>query len=197
MNDKSAEAGNTTPKQMVAKQMTRSISLLLVSFCMLFIPAIDATANDKPRPYEEIYPEIGYTTVEEALEEFEQHFKRKLKLPTRVPPIRFTHHFGRFSNLDGDMNDSFEVTFIHDQLSENHYKINVRPVKYNIPIREQHVLKTFELKNGALATYTNFAGFNVLVFERNGWQYMFSIDKRVADKVTPETLVDIANSIEN
>lgn len=40
------------------------------------------------------------------------------------------------------------------------------------------------------------SGFNVLVFERDGWQYMLSIDKRVSDKVTPETLLDIANSIE-
>ncbi|GKV54471.1 hypothetical protein NCCP2222_04180 [Sporosarcina sp. NCCP-2222] len=175
--------------------MTRSFLLLLISFCTLFTPAIYATANDEPRPYEEIYPEIGYTTVAEALHDFEQHFKQKLKLPMRVPPIPFTHHFGRFSNLDGDVNDSFEVTFIHDQLSENHYKINVRPVKYNIPLSEKHVVNTYELENGTLATYTNFAGFNVLVFERNGWQYMLSIDKRVADKVTPETLVDIANSI--
>ncbi|WP_336822887.1 hypothetical protein [Sporosarcina sp. USHLN248] len=100
--------------------MTKFISLLLISFCLLFFLTIDATANDKPSPYEEIYPEIGYKTVEAALDDFEQHFKQKLKLPLRVPPISFTHHFGSFSDLDGDMNDAFEVKFINDQLSENH-----------------------------------------------------------------------------
>ncbi|MFF2177395.1 hypothetical protein ACFVT8_13110 [Lysinibacillus sp. NPDC058147] len=176
--------------------MTRSISLLLISFCLFFFLTIYATANDKPSPYEEIYPEIGYKTVEAALEDFEQHFKQKLKLPLRVPPISFTHHFGRFNDLDGDINDSFEVTFINDQLSENHYKIYVRPIKNNIPIREKYVVKTFELKNGSVATYMTISGFNVLVFERDDWQYMLSIDKRVSDKVTPETLIDIANSID-
>ncbi|MCL1700358.1 hypothetical protein [Lysinibacillus sp. Bpr_S20] len=176
--------------------MTRSISLLLISFCLFFFLTIYATANDKSSPYEEIYPEIGYKTVEAALEDFEQHFKQKLKLPLRVPPISFTHHFGRFNDLDGDINDSFEVTFINDQLPENHYKINVRPIKNNIPLREKYVVKTFELKNGSVATYMTISGFNVLVFERDDWQYMLSIDKRVSDKVTPETLIDIANSID-
>ena len=120
--------------------MTRSISLLLISFCLLFFLTIYATANDKPDPYEEIYPKIGYKTVEDALDDFEQHFKQKPKLPLRVPPISFTHHFGRFNDLDGDINDSFEVAFINDQLSENHYKIDVRPIKNNIPIREKYVI---------------------------------------------------------
>ncbi|MEK5068672.1 hypothetical protein [Sporosarcina sp. FSL K6-1508] len=175
--------------------MNRTTLLLLISFCLLFFSTIYATANDKTRPYEEIYPEVGYKTVEDALDDFEQHFKQKLKLPLRVPPIGFTHHFGRFNDLDGDINDSFEVTFINDQLSENHYKIDVRPIKNSIPIREKLVIKTFELKNGIVATYMTISGFYVLVFERDDWQYMLSIDKRVSDKITPETLLDIANSI--
>ncbi|WP_251401586.1 hypothetical protein [Ureibacillus chungkukjangi] len=39
-------------------------------------------------------------------------------------------------------------------------------------------------------------GFNHLVFERGSWQYMLSVDKGVSDKVTPEILVQIANSID-
>lgn len=39
-------------------------------------------------------------------------------------------------------------------------------------------------------------GFNLLVFERDNWQYVFSIDKKVSDRVTPEILVQIANSID-
>lgn len=36
---------------------------------------------------------------------------------------------------------------------------------------------------------------NFLVFEKDNWQYMLGIDKKILDKVTPEALVDIANSI--
>ncbi|NYF23403.1 hypothetical protein [Sporosarcina sp. JAI121] len=172
--------------------MTKTTLFLLISFCVLFFLTIYATANDKPSSYEEIYPEIGYKTVEDALGEFEQHFKQKLKLPLRIPPISFSHHFGRFSDLD----DSFEVKFINEKLSENHYKINVRPITNEIHKSEKYAVKTFELKNGIVATYMTISGFNVLVFERDDWQYMLNIDKRVSDKVTPETLLDLANSID-
>ncbi|MFJ7733641.1 hypothetical protein ACIQXF_17385 [Lysinibacillus sp. NPDC097231] len=171
--------------------MNRSIALFLVSFCLL---TVDANAKDKPSPYEDIYPQTGYKSVEEALDDFEQHLNQKIKLPLRVPPISFTHHFGRFSDSKYEDNDAFEVKYINDQSPENHYKIDIR--KYKVPIREKYVLSTFELKNGIIATYITIAGFNVLVFERGDLQYMLSIDQRVSDKVTPEILVDIANSID-
>lgn len=36
----------------------------------------------------------------------------------------------------------------------------------------------------------------MLVFERDNWQYVFSIDQDVSDKVTSDVLIDIANSID-
>lgn len=176
--------------------MSRTVSFFFVSFCAFFLITLHASAKDKPSLYEEIYPEIGYKSVEEAVGDFEQHFNQKLKLPLRVPPISFTHHFGRFTDSKYKGNDAFEVTFINDQSSENHYKIDIRPLKYRLSIREKYVIKTFELKNGDVATYMTISGFNVLVFEKDNLQYMLSIDKRVSNKVTPETLVDIANSID-
>ncbi|MER2060184.1 MAG: hypothetical protein ABTA16_15295 [Niallia sp.] len=187
------EAGNTTTiDNLRLLKLTKTTSFLLISFCVLFFLTIYATANDKPGSYEEIYPEIGYKTVEDALGEFEQHFKQKLKLPLRIPPKSFSHHFGRFSDLD----DSFEVKFINEKLSEGHYTINVRPIKNKILERKKYAVKTFELKNGIVATYMTVLGFNVLVFEWDDWQYMLNIVKRVSDKVTPETLLDIANPID-
>lgn len=196
-SDKFNEFGNVTPKDILRwRQMNRTVSFFLVSFCTFFLITLHVSANDKPSPYEEIYPEIGYKSVEEAVDDFEQHFNIKLKLPLRVPPISFTHHFGRFSDLKYEGNDAFEVKFINDRLSENHFKIDIRPLKYKLPLREKYVVNTFKLKNGNAATYITISGFNVLVFERDNLQYMLSIDKRVSNKVTPETLVDIANSID-
>ena len=174
----------------------KKIIFFLASFFTLFFTTVYATTNDKPNSYEVIYPEIGYKTVEEASGDFEQHFNEKLKLPLRVPPVTFTHHFGRFNDSEYVGSETFEVTMINDQKDENHYKIVVRSLKYKLPIREKYVLKTFELKNGTVATYMTISGFNLLVFERDNWQYTLNIDKRVSDKVTPETLVDIANSID-
>ena len=154
-----------------------------------------ANSNDKPQPYEQIYPEIGYKTVPEAVNEVELHFKQQLKLPLRVPPIEFTHHFGRFSDLEGSMNDTFEVEFISDQSPQNHYKIDVRPVKHKIPLQDKYVIGVYKLKNEIEASYMKISGFHVLVFERDNWQYMLGIDSRVSAKVTPEVLVEIANSI--
>lgn len=42
----------------------------------------------------------------------------------------------------------------------------------------------------------NVSGFNILVFERDNWQYFLSIDKRLSRKVTLEMLIDIADSID-
>jgi len=55
--------------------------------------------KDAPAPFEEIFTEIGYTTAAEAVFKFEEHVKRELKLPLRVPPISFTHQFGRFDDF--------------------------------------------------------------------------------------------------
>ncbi|KOS68584.1 hypothetical protein AEA09_08495 [Lysinibacillus contaminans] len=174
--------------------MNKTNSIILVTFGWLFL-TVYAMANDEPRPFEEIYSEIGYKTVEAAADDFEQHFQQKLILPLRVPPISFTHHFGRFNDLDGEMNDYFEVKFISDQIPEHHFKIDIRPIKYKIPLKKEDILNTFTLKNGNTSSYMTVSDFNVLAFESNDWQYMLWIDQRVSDKVSPETLVNIANSI--
>lgn len=176
--------------------MDRIFSLCLSSCYLLFSQPSDAYIKDSPSSYEEVYPEIGYKTVEGAAYDFERHFHQGLKLPLRVPPISFTHHFGRFNDLDGDMNDFFEVTFVNNQLPEHHYKITVRPIQYKFPVKKESVVKTFVLKKGTTSIYMEVSGFHVLAFEREDWQYMLWIDKRVSNKVTPEVLVDIANSID-
>jgi hypothetical protein len=167
--------------------------LFILGIILCWIHSGTANAsNDKQRPLEEIFSEIGYKSVEEAVQEFEHHFNQDIKLPLRVPPIDFTHHFGRFNDLEGEINDSLEIDLISDESAEHHYKINVRPAKYKIPLKAKNV---FKLKNGNDAIYTNVSGFNLLVFERDGWQYILSIDKRVSEQVTPAVFVEIANSI--
>lgn len=181
--------------------MNKFFFILLLLGCVLVNLSInekvDANSSDSPQPFEEFFPEGGYKTVESALKDFEQHFNKEIRLPLRVPPISFTHRFGRFSNLDGYINDAFEIKMISDQFPQNHFKIDVRPIKHKIPFKK-YISDVFKLKNGSDAAYIDNPrfGFNMLVFERDDWQYVFSIDQDVSDKVTSDVLIDIANSID-
>jgi hypothetical protein len=168
------------------------VFLLSIILSWIHIGTVNAV-NDKPRPLEEIYTEIGYKAVEEAVQEFEQRYNQDLKLPSKVPPINFTHQFGRFNDLDGNVNDSLELQFLNENSPESHYKIDVRPANYKIPMKGENAYK---LKSGDNAIYTNVRTFNLFVFEQDGWQYILSIDKRVSNQVTPEIFVEIANSVQ-
>lgn len=180
--------------------MNKSIFLLTfvlsVVICTTNIETIYAIINNSPRPFEEGFIEIGYKTIDEALNDFEQHFNQRLELPLRVPPIIFTHYLGRFNDLAGDNNDSFEVEFLNDKLGKNHYKIDVRHINHKIKIPPKYVLNSYKLKNGNEAKYIGLDSFKALVFERDNWQYFLSIHRGVSEIVTPEILVEIANSID-
>ncbi|MGG0657267.1 DUF3888 domain-containing protein [Rummeliibacillus pycnus] len=74
--------------------MNKSISLILFLLVIFAMKngTVYANTSDFPQPFEEILPEIGYVAVEEALEDAEQHLKKELKLPIRLPPITFSNH---------------------------------------------------------------------------------------------------------
>lgn len=173
------------------------ICLFLVLVGLDFTYSEKALATlDKPEPYEESYPKIGYQSVDNALLAFERHFKKDVILPLRVPSIPFTHCFGRFSDLQGTINDSFDLECVHDQIPENHYTIEVRPSKHKIQFTNKHIKKSYILPDGQSAHYIENSGSEILVFEKANWQYMLSIDKRVSKQVSIESLIKIANSID-
>lgn len=84
---------------------------------------------------------------------------------------------------------------MNEKATENHYKIDIRPLKNKITFKDRGNQKAYTLKNGQQAIYIEHQLFNFFVFENGNWQYMLGIDKRVS-KVTADTLVEIANSIE-
>ncbi|MCT8137854.1 hypothetical protein H1D32_08860 [Anaerobacillus sp. CMMVII] len=180
--------------------MKKCIYLLSFVLSIVFSTNIDkgyAIVNDRPRPFEEAYIEIGYKSVEEALINFEKHFNQRLALPLRVPPIVFTHKFGRFNDLEGALNDSFEVEYVNENSGKNHYMIKVKHIDHKLKIPSKYVLNDYTLKNGKKAQFIKIStNFKALVFERDCWQYTLSIDSGVSQQVTPEVLVEIANSID-
>ncbi|WP_060678784.1 hypothetical protein [Virgibacillus halodenitrificans] len=154
-------------------------------------------STGKPPSYEEMYSEWGYTTINEALSQVEDAFNKELLLPSRVPPIIFTHYFGKFD----EPGRSFHAQFVNDRTPANHYKIDVRAAEDGVDFQKRKVVDTYKLKSGATANYISLSqhqiGWGALVFIKDSWQYVLSVDERVAPTVTPEVLVEIANSIES
>ena len=187
--------------------MKKIVGLVIIAFTFM-IGSTTYAYNEKPSsdervPFEKLYFEYGYKSVEDALGECNSHFRRKIKLPFKLPPIPFTHHLAR-CNQEGGVNDYFEIEYLNEfQGSNNHYMVWVNPSEYRKGFpRKSDVIRIYELENGEKAVYgtTPTLGdrppaFNVLRFEKDGWQYILSIDKRVEGKVTADVLVKIANSI--
>ncbi|MGN7942164.1 carbon monoxide dehydrogenase [Virgibacillus sp. 6R] len=182
-------------------KLDKRVNLLLILLSFLICGTSNGTVYAKPNntlpPLEEMYIKHGYKTVEEAVNEFEKHFKKDVKLPFIVPSIPFTHQFGRFTeDKEYGVNDSLNIEFINENSPENHYKIDIRPLKNKITINDKANQKSYTLKNGHEAIF--FAEQNVyfFVFEKDKWQYILGIDKRLTKKVSAEMLVAIANSID-
>jgi hypothetical protein len=180
--------------------MTKLTSLLLLTFVtFLFGPNNEealSAGKINTQSQEDFYRGIGYETVDAALSDFEKHYNLELQLPLRVPPIAFTHTLGRFNDLSGEENDSFEAEYINEKFPDNHYKINVRPLKHKIEFTKEKIINVIKLTNGKDAMFIDLEGFNVLVFEKDNWQYMLSINKKVSNVMLPGTLVKIANSVD-
>ena len=139
--------------------------------------------------------EIGYKEVNKALQESNDYFKRAIALPTQLPPVTFTHNFGRFTHSFGKENDEFEIAYMNDHVGQNHYQIRVRPVQYKLEISDEQIDQTIKLNDGSAAIYSTKFPLDVLIFEKDKWQYTLLVDKRITNTVTKEVLVNIANSI--
>ena len=179
---------------------------LAVLFLLAFLDAsvIEAFAKTDPpnherRPFEESYFEISYKSVDLALKECEKHFGRALPLPIVLPPVAFSHHFGR-CNHSNDVNDHFEIEYLNEKQGINHYMIRVTPLAYKLEDfpRKKDIIQNYKLKDGTkvvFGTTPSTRSFYLLVFERAGWQYILSVDKRIEDKASANVLINIAESV--
>ncbi|WP_042354526.1 hypothetical protein [Bacillus rubiinfantis] len=171
----------------------------MISFIILLLANEMVYANqvNTPPSFEEKFTEVGYKPVKDAVKEFENHFKQDVKFPKIKPSLSFTHEFGRFyEDKEYDTNDFLSIHFVNEKSPENNYKIDIRPLKNKLVFKNSGNQKVYTLKNGQEAIYLNDHIMNFLVFEKDNWQYMLGLDKKVSNKITPENLVQIANSIE-
>ncbi|MNG00857.1 hypothetical protein D3C84_838100 [compost metagenome] len=177
-------------------------SLLLFSWVTAKTYALDADTQNEVPPFEKPYLEIGYKSVGEALKECEAINQRELQLPIKLPPMPFTHHLGRCINDQGDHNDQLQIEYLHEARGKNHYNIDVRPIEQRMDFENsKRGKKKYKLNDGSEAIYFTTkttktgGGFNVLAFDKNGWQYLLSVDSRIGNQVTADVLVGIAESV--
>lgn len=183
-------------------KLNKNIPLLLVIFsmviCGFYYGRVRANPNTPPS-FEDGFTEVGYKSVEEAVKEFENHVKLDVKLPEILPSISFTHQFGRFfEDKNYNVNDSLEIRFVHKDIKENIFKIDIRPSKNKLDFKDKPNVngKEYSLQDGTKGIYFEDRLFHFFVFEKNNLQYLFGIHNKVANLETPEILVRIANSIE-
>lgn len=174
--------------------MRKKFSLIFtLCICLISFGAVNAKGQDVREPLENGLFEIGYKTVEEAVNECENLFNEDIVLPYKIPPVQFTHYFGRCSK-DIGINNAFEIEFFNENTPENHYDLTLRSKKHSITFKPRHIDKTINLDKGKAFLIKNPIA-NVLVFEKENWQYILSVDKRISGQVPLEVMVDIANSI--
>ncbi|MRX56065.1 hypothetical protein GJU41_19080 [Bacillus idriensis] len=170
---------------------------IVVLVCLLFIgPLIkSANASDSFDRTSSDYFQIGYGYIYEELQISSEHFEKKIVLPNRLPPITFTHSFGRFSDLDGNINDQFEVVYVNEDKPKHTYSLSIRPVRNGIKFENKHITQIVKLRDGSNAIFSKrVRGFNLMVVEKFGFQYILSIPDEV-NIDTKEVLAEIANSI--
>jgi hypothetical protein len=174
----------------------KKFAILLFGFSLCFSGWQSVSASHQTTGIEKGYYDLGFKSVSEAAREAEAYYKTNLDLPHKLPPLAFTHSFGRFTG-EGDQNDGLEVVYLNEEKHFN-YIINVRPAKYGKKFNSTTDSK-ITLKDGTQAYY-NTVGKDrrilvVFMFEKDGWGYMLSIQKNLLDKPI-STLVEIANSLQ-
>lgn len=156
----------------------------------------EVKANYSNEQFENFFYDIGYEEVNMAVDKAEMFYKKEIVLPVQLPPISFTHIFGRFNDIQGEINDGLEFEYINKDIPQNHYMIWVKPTKFKLILNKNQIDRTIHLKDGSEAIIGKFAkSFHVLIFENNGWQYILSIDRHSPENVSPSTLINIANSL--
>ncbi|MGM0807374.1 MAG: hypothetical protein ACQET8_21960 [Bacillota bacterium] len=166
-------------------------------FIVLYVSTsrVDAYSNED---FQHEIRKMGYKEVQQALTESKAHYQRDVQLPLQIPSLAFSHSFGRFNDLQGEINDSLDVEYVNKDVPQNHYKMDIRPLKYKLSVPKETIDKTIVLENGKTAQVLNskiISGFYVLIFDHRGWQYMLSMDKENANQLTISALIDIANSM--
>ncbi|MEY9978990.1 hypothetical protein [Lysinibacillus sp. RC79] len=161
-----------------------SVCLLLLLYFQ--VKHVEAFTTD----LEKIYLEGGeYTEVNEAIQESEAFFKRDIPLPTRLPPITFTHVFGSFNHKQPQLS----IEYLVEDAGRTHYTIVITDNEYGRSYPKR--AKTVKLPDGNEMIYFKSSDFVIYNIVKNKFQYNFIVDEVSAKAITVDGIVKIINSM--
>ncbi|MFC5465002.1 hypothetical protein [Lederbergia graminis] len=172
--------------------MTKKKLIILFIGFSLFLGGWQSVKASKQSSVEKDYYDLGYKSVSKAIKETESYYQTNLHLPSKLPPLTFTHSFGRFNKE----NESLEIEYLNEEKHFN-YIINVIPAKKGEKLLSSTDTK-ISLKDGTQAYYTlsrmDEKNLIIFMFKKNNWTYILSIEEDLISKPLT-TLVDIADSL--
>lgn len=169
----------------------KSKKILLVVGLILCISGWQSVKALYQDGIEKHYNELGYKSVSQAIKEAESNYGLKLKLPSKKPPLDFTHEFGRFNKT----NENLELEYINEKNHTN-YIINIFPSHKERSLRYTQGYKV--ILDDQTKAYYSLTGtshrISTLAFKKNNWIYILSAEERLFED--PLTIfLDIANSL--
>lgn len=172
--------------------MTKMKLMILFLGFFLYLSGSQPVVASKDESLEKAYNNLGYKTVKEAVKETEAYYKNTLKLPKKLPPLDFTHSFGRFSSK----NETLEIIYLNEK---DNYIINIIPAKNGKSLYSD-IDNKISLKDGTQAYYSTLGKDDKKIFTyrfiKNDWMYILNMQESLLDDPVL-TFTEISNSIEN
>lgn len=139
---------------------------------------------------EKIYLENGeYTEVNKAIQEGKTSFKKDIPLPTRLPPISFTHVFASFNQKSSQLT----IYYLDENNGKKHYTIAIIPNDNDMSYPNN--AKKVHLGNGQEMVYFKSDGFITYRTVVNDLEYTFIVDKASNETINVNGIMKIINSM--
>ncbi|MFG1732579.1 hypothetical protein PAEVO_15310 [Paenibacillus sp. GM2FR] len=134
--------------------------------------------------------------VEEAVRTCEKHFGTAIFLPPQLPPVAFTHQYGRCYDMKGGLDEHLEVHYQNRYKPEHDYKIEL------YPLENKQQLNHLSFQESELADHTTAKFYKgpintlqLFVLEKGNWQYLLTAANRTSSKIRQQELTEIAESL--
>ena len=92
--------------------------------------------------------ESGGELVEEAVRACEKHFGTAVYLPPKLPPVAFTHQYGRCYDMEGGLDEHLEIHYLNRYKLDNDYRIEL------YPLENKQQLKHLSFQESVLTDHT-------------------------------------------
>ncbi|WP_216831843.1 hypothetical protein [Alkalihalobacterium elongatum] len=179
--------------------MQRTLSFILFVIILFganngLVKAVDHYNPDywRPQSIEKQYHIMGYQSIQVAVKEFEDLYQRKVNLPNRLPPIEITHSFGIIDSYSYPA--KLEIEYVNEERPREQIKMFILPEEQGI-YQKAKVAQLHTLEDSAKAIQLRDRYHNILIFKKDGWEYILASSKRIEDKVQIDDLIEMANSI--